>query len=208
MDQGQPAAQDVSVTYAGRGDWRIDDVRSDSDHLEAELIQQRRTRSRVNYVLKVRLKNTAPPGFFREQLILVTNDAHNPRIPLVVEGRVRAAVSIAPESLALGHVALGSTVSKRIIVRAKAPFRILDVTCDDDGFSFSAPETAAQRHIVTVTFSPKTETGRIQRLIHVQTDLGEKVSATCTAYATVTPVSPVTETAAEPAGSLSAATDL
>ena len=38
--------------------------------------------------LLVRLKDSAPAGYFNDQLILVTNDDQNPRIPLHVAGKI------------------------------------------------------------------------------------------------------------------------
>jgi hypothetical protein len=39
VDQGATAEQKAEVTYAGRSDWKITDVRGASDHLEVELAQ-------------------------------------------------------------------------------------------------------------------------------------------------------------------------
>jgi hypothetical protein len=187
IDEGAAVEKRVSVLYAGRGDWKIADIRSQSDHLEVGMVETQRSSNRVGYDLTIRLKDTAPPGPITNQLIIVTNDSRNPRIPLPVEGRVRSAISVAPDALALGNVRQGDSVSKRVIVRGKEPFRILELSCDDDRFSFSAPESAGQRHIVTVTFAPKADLGPVERAIHIRTDVGQKSAVTLTAYATVTP---------------------
>ena len=63
VDQYQPAEQTIKVSYAGRSDWRIVDVRS-SDHLRigAELVETQRSGGRVSYDMIVRLKPECRPG--------------------------------------------------------------------------------------------------------------------------------------------------
>ena len=79
IDQGSPSEQKVEVTYAGRPDWKIVDVRGASDDLEVELAQRQRTSGRVAYEIVVRLKDTASAGYINDNLILVTNDERNPQ---------------------------------------------------------------------------------------------------------------------------------
>ena len=107
VDQGTKAEQQVRVTYAGRGDWKVTDVRGASDDFEVELTETQRFEGRVAYDLLVRMKDTAPAGYFNEQLVLVTSDSNNPRIPLRVEGRVVPQISVAPEALRFGEVTQG-----------------------------------------------------------------------------------------------------
>jgi hypothetical protein len=185
IDQGSPSEQEVEVTYAGRPDWKIVDVRGASDDLEVELSQRQRSSSRVAYDLVVRLKNTASAGYINDQLILVTNDDRNPRIPIHVSGRVVPAISVAPESVLLGDVAFGNQVSKKVIVRGKKPFRILSIKCDEDSFQFNVDDQPNERHVVEIVFDAKKEVGSVKQLIHITTDLGETFETTLTAYATV-----------------------
>jgi hypothetical protein len=185
IDQGSPAQQEVEVTYAGRPDWKIVDVRGASDHLEVELSQRQRSSSRAAYKLVVRLKDTASAGYINDQLILVTNDERSPRIPIHVSGRVVPAISVAPESVLLGDVVFGQQVSKKVIVRGKKPFRILSIKCDEDSFQFNVDDQPNERHVVEIVFDAKKEVGSVKQLIHITTDLGETFETTLTAYATV-----------------------
>ena len=100
--------------------------------LEVELTQTQRYTGRVAYELLVRLKDSAAAGYFNEQLVLVTNDEENPRIPIYVGGRIVPQISVAPESLMLGSVAHGQQVSKKVLVRGKTPFKIVSIQCDDE----------------------------------------------------------------------------
>lgn len=188
VDQGKISEQRVGVAYAGRSDWKIVDVRGASNDLEVELMQKQRSGGRVAYDLLVRLKDSAPAGYFNEQLMLVTNDDQNKRIPIHISGRVVPEISVAPEPLLLGHVARGGQISKKVIVRGKKPFRILSVQSDDEEcFHFKNDDQPRERHVVEIMFDAKKDVGAIVQTIHFATDLGEKYNATLTAYATVVP---------------------
>ncbi|MEX2317676.1 MAG: DUF1573 domain-containing protein [Pirellulales bacterium] len=193
IEQGLASEQKAQVTYAGRRDWKIVDVRGASDDIEVELTEKQRTASRVAYELLVRLKKSAAAGYFTQQLVLITNDEKNPRIPLDVAGRVVPQISVAPESLLLGNVPRGEEVSKKVVVRGKTPFRILAVKCDEEGFQFKTDEESKEMHIIEIVFAPKRDAGQVKQTIHITTDMGESYRPTLTAYATV--VTGATDTA-------------
>ncbi|QDU88783.1 hypothetical protein Pla175_21660 [Pirellulimonas nuda] len=187
VDQGATPEVRSRVNFAGRSDWRIEDVKSESGDIEVELVERQRYAGSVNYDLVVRLKESASPGYLKHQLALITNDRNAPRIPLDVEGRVMPAISAAPENLQFGEVAVGETGSKRFLVRGKQPFKIAQIACDDDWFQFSTDENASDKHVVDVRFYAKEESGPVKRSIVVTTDQGETFKAVVTAYATVKP---------------------
>lgn len=187
VDQGQKAEQQVRVTYAGRPDWKITDVRGASDDLEVELTETSRQSGRVSYELLVRMKDTARSGYFNEQLVLVTNDGSNPRIPLHVQGRVIPEISVAPAALRFGDVAYGAVVPMKVLVRGKKPFKIVSVDSSSGAFEFKTDDQSSPRHVVEVLFAGRANPGSVEETIHITTDLGESFDATLTAYATVLP---------------------
>ncbi len=196
VDQGAKQEQHVAVTYAGRDSWKITDVRGASDDLEVELTETQRYTGRVAYDLLVRVKDSAKAGYFNDQLVLVTNDESNPRIPIHVAGRIVPQISASPEPLLLGEVALGQQVSKKVIVRGKQPFKIVSVECPEDpSFQFKTDDKSSDRHFVEILFDAKGNPGKVKQTIHITTDLGASFNATVTAYATV--VAPTATTANE-----------
>ncbi|MEX2169529.1 MAG: DUF1573 domain-containing protein [Pirellulales bacterium] len=200
IDQGSENEKKVSVTYAGRADWKITDVVAPSDsssQFEVELTETGRQAGRVAYDLLVRLKPTAPAGYLNEQLVIVTNDGNKLRIPLDVQGQIVPELAVSPENLVLGDVPTGQTVSKKLIVRGKKPFKITDINCADQQFTFTNDSTESKAmHIVEVVFVAKSEPSKLKLPIHISTDLGDSFAAVCTAYANVVP--PKAEESAEP----------
>lgn len=191
IDQGTPSEQKVEVTYAGRSDWKVVDVRGASDALEVELTQTQRYTGRIAYELLVRLKDTAAAGYFNEQLVLVTNDEEYPRIPIYVTGRIVPQLSVAPESLMLGDVTHGEQVMKKVLVRGKSPFKIVSVQSDDEtSLQFKTDDQSSERHVIEVTFDAKKDSGDVKIPIRIATDLGDKFQVTLTAYGTIVPIAP------------------
>ncbi len=198
VSQGTNSERTLGITYAGHSNWKIEDVRSVSEFLEAELVEKRRTSGRVNYDLLVRLRDNAPPGFIKEQIVLVTNDRQNPRIPIDVVGKVNAELTVAPQNLALGELTQGEIITKRLIVRSKQPFVVTNVDCSgDDCFSYETSDQPATRQMITLTYSANREPGKFEKPLKISTSLGDSYTVSCLAYATVKP-SPLDDSSATP----------
>ncbi len=185
VDFGEGAAQSVNVSYVGRSDWRITDIRSANTNLVVEPVETRRSNGRVNYQLNVKLKEEAPAGYFNDQMVLITNDGQSQNIPLRVEGNIVSTLTVSPAALSLGILRPGETVTKNIVVRGKKPFRITRVKCEGDCFEVSPPEDAKAMHLVPVKFTAMSTPGKIAQRIEIETDMGTGAAGTCLATATV-----------------------
>lgn len=190
VDQGSPAERRIQVDYAGRGDWRIVDVRSGVPYLKGRVEERQRSGGQVGYDLIVTLADDAPAGFLKDQITLVTSDQRMAEVPVEVQGRVTAELTVSPDSLLLGVLKPGQTVTKQLVVKAKRPFRVLNVKCDgdDDCFTFKTPEGAKPLHLVPITFTAGDQPGKISRKIIIETDLGPGAETECSAFAQVVPV--------------------
>lgn len=199
VDQGAAQEQRITVNYAGRQNWQIVDVTNDNDHFEVELEETSRFGGKVSYGLLIRLKDNLPAGYVKDQLTVVTNDgiADTQRIPLIVEGRVLPEISVTPEALVLGDVQPGKPITKKLIVRGKKPFRIVDVNCGDDCFTFKTDQDAKQLHFVELTFNPSDTPGSIKVPVEITTDRGPNVGATLVVTANVKKPEPDGETQAD-----------
>jgi Protein of unknown function (DUF1573) len=185
VDQGTPVEKQLSISYAGREDWQILDVKSGSPYLDTQLVESRRGGGQVAYDLKVFLKPDAPSGAINEQLVLMTNDQRSPEVPLDVAGRVVAELTVSPASLLMGVLEPGQKATKQLVIKAKKPFRITGITCDDESFEFKTNDSTKPMHVVPITFLAGEKTGKVAQKIRFTTDLGEDVVAEFSAYAQV-----------------------
>lgn len=186
---GEPAEQKVTIEYAGRDDWKILEVLPGDENLQVELKDKKRSNGNIAYELAVKLKPEAANGYFSKELTLVTNDrrAESQRIPLLVEGRIAAGVTVSPASLYLGDMQMGEEVTRQFVVRAREPFKIKNVSAADSQgtLKFESDEEAKTLHVITVTFNPN-QPGKIEQKISIETDLDGAHEAACTALANVT----------------------
>ncbi len=176
VPQGTGATQVLSLTYAGRDDWRITRIESANPSLEATAIETSRSPGKAAYSLTATLKPDAPPGYIRDQLIVVTNDydLRAARVPVAVEGLVMSALSVRPSPLMMGAVDANESVTRNIVVQGRAPFHILAVRASDPQFKCKPPSEAKTTHVVPVTFHASgkhASSAAISSKLHIETDL-------------------------------------
>lgn len=185
VDQGSPSEKELEVNYAGRNDWKIVQVKSGNPHLAAKVVETQRGGGNVSYKLHVQLKPDAPAGYFKDQVTLVTNDARATEVPVEVEGKVLAEITLSPSSLFLGVVKPGQKVTKQVVVQAKKPFKIKNIRCDDPSFEAKLDDASKTVHVVPITFTAGDKSAKIERKIRIETDLGADISSELKAYAQI-----------------------
>jgi len=185
VDLGKGSERQVRVTKLGSSPWEIKDVRSANPNFEVSLSKPTREGGRTLYDLTTRLKPGTPAGYVKGQLILVTNDPRATQIPMDVEGRVVAEVTVSPQLLALGAVPAGETVTKNVVIRANREFKITGVFCSDGCLTCEPKTTAARVHILPVTFQAGDTVGKVERELRIATDLGEGAVPVVTVQAQV-----------------------
>ena len=195
VDVGKIVEKKLQVSYAGRDDWQILDVKTADPHFEVEITPLVRGGGKVAYELLIRMTDDAPIGYVKDQLILVTNDARAGEIPVDMQGRVVSDITISPSQLFLGVVHPGEKVTKKLLVRGRKPFRILEVKCPDKSFEIDAPKDAKSVHWIPVVFVAGEAPGRIAQKISILTDQGN-VGQAFTAFAEVVKASTTSATAA------------
>jgi hypothetical protein len=186
VDQGQAAERSVAVSYAGRSDWKILGVKSGNPGISATMRETGRSGGQAWYQLDVRLDPKLSAGYLSDQLVLTTNDAQSPQLPLLVEGQIRAGITVSPASLFMGIVKPGQEVTKPLVIRGSQPFRVLSIACDDKSFRFGqeGDSSAKTVHVIPVTFLAGSDAGKVTKTIRIETDLG-KSAPELSAYAVV-----------------------
>ena len=172
VDQGDTPTKKLRVMYAGRDDWKITDVRSTNPNYEVEVKEASRSADQVVYDLVVNLGKETPAGYLNDVLTVVTNDSRAKQFPVDVSGRVLSALTVSPTELFVGDVKPGAEVTKKLIVRAKKPFRITKIECEDGCFTFENGDEAKKLHVIPVTFKAPDKAGTVHKTIHIETDLG------------------------------------
>ncbi len=128
--------------------------------------------------MDVKLADDAPKGYLKDQLILVTNDRRARQFPVNVEGRIVPELTVSPAMLMLGSLQPGQKVTKQVVVKGAEPFKIVDIRCDQQGFSFNPQDDAKALHLVPVTFEVPNTPGKISCKIEIVTDMDDQKTVT------------------------------
>lgn len=179
VDQGSEKATSVMISYAGSNNWEIKDVRSVNRHLAVSLERIANRTGRVEYEMKVRLKDTAPSGPFNDEIVLVTNDQQYNMVTIPVRGNVTPPLVTRP--IELGTLPKGSSTQKFLIIQGKEPFEITKVECGDQRIAFEDPVPLAGGKVYRIPFefAAGEQSGAFKEQVTVHTSLpGESVATT------------------------------
>ena len=158
------AEQHIAVNYAGRNDWKVISARCNSPHFAADFVEKSRGNGLVNYDVVVKLKETAPIGQIRDQLILVTDDANNPQIPIQVDAKIEPEYQVQVVNFTEDLIP-GKPAKARVFVRytktPPKPFRIdkLERTRQESTMKVEKSTDARAFHQMLLTLTPPNEPG-------------------------------------------------
>lgn len=174
VDAGAGAERKVEILYAiSRADWKLTQAKATNPSISVALHEAERGASLVKYELTVTLKSDAAPGVVRDQLILTTNDVSNTQIPVNVEARIEADVSIT--DLSIGTVAPGQSLTKTVVIRGKKAFKIdelyrnpKDSKLPDEAFKVKLDAATTTVHALPITFTAPDVPGAFEEEFHVK----------------------------------------
>ena len=187
VNVGQKRVLTADVEYAGGLDWKLNEVVIPNDlPLDVTSTQKYRRPGQVGYTLAVTLRPNAPVGIIKDFIYLKTNDPNAAMVPLLIEGNVAAALTVSPSVLNLGTVSANQPLTRRVVVRANKPFRVLEVLGTDNAITLGAPTTSTAQ-IQTLTFRCLFDTpGDFKRELKIKTD-AQEAPVSLTIEATVQP---------------------
>jgi hypothetical protein len=173
LKRGGSPAVSVLVSFFGNNETQVTEVKCESNYIQAKAQEVRRQDAEVTYQLTARVRSDAPVGKWYTDVWLKTNNAGMPqiRVPLTVE--VESALSINPETIALGPVKTQTESERRVIVRGIKPFKITKVMGTDDQLAVrdNTPD-AKPIHVLTVKLKAG-QPGDLNRTLRILTDLAD-----------------------------------
>lgn len=189
VPRGSNGTQTLNLTYYGaKADWAVTKLTTITEHVSAELREVNRVPGTVQYQLTATLHPTTPPGHFRDEITLSTNDPDSPTIPISVSASVQAALTVAPGILNLGRMRPGQSIKKTVLVRGSKPFKVTGATCPKPDLTAAAALGEAKPfQTVTVTFTAPSAPGPYNATLEIATDIDGEPPAKLTAFATVVP---------------------
>lgn len=179
LNHGQSHEQSAKIMYAGRDDWSVVDVLSNSPWMTVKVKLNDRGPQRATYEVFVTLDPTAPAGFFQDEIIVVTNDRAMPRVPLRVSGDLQSSLTVSPQSIAIGSVKPGESVQRQLFVRGREPFLIDSIEAKGFDVTFTPATEAKAVHVFMATFTANGDlTGEHSSSVVVKTSGASPMVAT------------------------------
>lgn len=173
LKRGASPSISVLIAFYGSSDTQITEAACESNYILPKVQEVRRQEAEVTYQVSARIRADAPVGKWYTDVWLKTNNPGMPqiRVPLTVE--IESALSINPDTVALGQVKARSESERRVILRGVKPFKITKVLGTDDQIAVrdSTPQ-AKPVHVLTVKLKA-TKPGELNRTLRVLTDLAD-----------------------------------
>lgn len=185
---GQPAERVVDVTYAGIPNWQTWRLTAtpvnDAAPFDVQFQEVNRRAGQVTYRVALKLKAGTPPGSYKGDLQIQSNDPNNQLVPVPYDATVQAPLTASPETTSFGVVGVGQEVTRNLVVRANKPFKVLRIDGKPDGLTADGRAMSPQVYLVTLHYKPTTA-GPLNSALTIVTDLdgGATVSARVTATA-------------------------
>lgn len=186
VPRGEQRQSQVTVEYAGMLNWQITQAPS-NELFDVTVAEKYRQPGRVSYIVQMSLKNDAPAGSYKQELLLSTNDPNAPNLPIPFELTVQPALAVLPEVARFGGARVGTTSEQKLFVRSGGkPFKIVGIDGLSDGLSIVEPLPTESKpvHIITLKFAP-TVAGPVNKKLKFLTDAGESLTATSSVECTV-----------------------
>ena len=191
VTRGKPAEQVLTLSYTGGlPNWGVLGLETSSPQLvvDAEEIAGSRTGSSVQYKLLAKLLPAAPLGYFKDEILIKTNDPNSSVIPISVSANIQGAVVLSPAILTLGTFKPGQTVTREVLLRAMQPFTVTGSTATKGEVTANvAPANPGGIQKVSVAFKMPEQPGNYHFLLEFQTSLDQETPVKLSAFGTVAP---------------------
>jgi hypothetical protein len=184
VPRGQTPTKHVDVEYVGGGDWEVKEIVK-SASAPFELKVEALPGGKRGYRILATLKSDAAAGPFKQEILLKTNDVSSPTLTFNITGTIQAALTVSPASLTINGLMVGETQTKKVVIRADRPFRILAIDGQGDGVTAEIPDREDTTMILSIKIEPS-KAGELRKQLTIRTDL-DKETATVTVQGEVAP---------------------
>jgi hypothetical protein len=172
VPKGKTVTSVVDVEYAGNmGGWRVSDVETNDLPVDATIEPIRLANGRPAFRVSTTLKTTAPSGLLKGTLALKTNDPATPRVAVVVEANVQAALTISNTNVRNLALTVGKSKSVTFLLNADKDFRVTSVEGLGDGIGVEGklPDEATTKHSLVLSIRKSGE-GDFKHTLRIKTD--------------------------------------
>jgi Protein of unknown function (DUF1573) len=168
---GQKLEKKLLLDFTGAADRKIESVQFNKDKVTASYKELERTTERVRYELTLALPETLPPGQLEEKVLIKTNDPKGGETTVVAKARVEGQITMVPETFKLSQLNPGDKLTRNVIIKSGAPFRIVQVNNTLGMFAVQSGGSDKTVQMVSVTFTAPADAAGIPDHLEFLTSL-------------------------------------
>jgi Protein of unknown function (DUF1573) len=159
-----------TITFYG-SQTKITEVKSESNYVRTSVKEVKGADGQASYELTAKLREDVPIGKWYTDIWVKTNNPEYPqiRVPLTME--IASGLSVSPDAVSLGQVAVNGESERRVIIRGAKPFKITAVKGGDGQLTVKDNTIDSKPvHVLTVKLKPG-KAGELDRNVRIETDL-------------------------------------
>ena len=172
IKRGDSPELNATVSFYGT-QTKVTEVKSESNYVKPVVQATQGADGQTTFTLSAKLRGDVPVGRWYTDVWLKTNNPEIPQIRVPVTVEVASALTVSPDGVSMGQVAVNAESERRVIIRGSKPFKITAVKGADDELTVKDSTNESKPvHVLTVKVKPS-KPGELNRSIHIETDLSE-----------------------------------
>jgi hypothetical protein len=167
---GKEQSQTIRLEYAGRLDWRVQDV-IDGKWAKAKVTEKSRGNGLVKYEVSLTVPATAPRGSLVDAVQIKTNDPASPVVRIDVVGTLDGGIQPSLSTVKFADAAAGQPSRQKLFIKGDRPFIIGGAQFDPNKLPISLRSTQGEKtvHTLEIEFTA-TKAGKFEDTINVRTE--------------------------------------
>jgi len=170
---GQKLEKKLILDFTGGADRKIESVEFNKDRVAATYKELERKPDLVRYELTVALSENLPIGPLEEKVRIKTNDPKTPETFVVAKARVEGQLTLVPDSFKIDQYTPGARVTRNVIIKSAAPFRVIQVNNTLGMFAVKSGGEDKTVQMVSITFTTPIDAAAIPDHLEFLTNLPE-----------------------------------
>jgi len=170
---GQKLEKKLLLDFTGAADRKIETVQFNKDKLTATFKEMERSADRVRYELTLALPDTLPVGQLEEKVLIKTNDPKNSETTVIAKARIEGQITIVPDSFKIDQLNPGDKLTRNVIIKSAAPFRVVQVNNTLGSFAVQSGGADKTVQMVSITYTAPADAGTIPDHLEFLTNLAD-----------------------------------
>lgn len=148
----QSPQQNIHLKNNMKTELKIDKVRFNAEFLDVGYAKEGR-----EFVIYIKLKPTAPIGFFKDTVWIKNNSTALPEMPIPVRATIRGQIAVTPAYIEFGSVPASEKASRQISLTALEGF---DITSNSIELNVNGEKSADGQNMMRVSVTPADKNGK------------------------------------------------